>query len=121
VLDGGVEAGTGGTQLAVHLPGRGAQNEAADGIPADADVLIGSQDVDLGVRQHNPGLRRILNRELGFAVLPTDPNHPTSGPPFLPFYPQTPTNPHQDPLFCSSARRPKLPHIRIRKPPQWQF
>ena len=31
--------------------------------------LVGAEDVDLGVRQHHPRLRGILDRELGLAIL----------------------------------------------------
>lgn len=37
--------------------------------PADSDVLVGAEDVYLGVGQHHSGLGGVLDRELGLAAL----------------------------------------------------
>jgi hypothetical protein len=53
-------------QSRAHVPTR-TQDQVAEGIPGDLDVLKRPQDVDGAVRQNNPRPRCVLNRVLRLA------------------------------------------------------
>ncbi len=61
--------GRDGPERAVDLGGRTAQDEVAERALGDLDVLVGAEDVDLGVCQHDAGARHVLDGILGAAAL----------------------------------------------------
>merc|ERR1719234_1570993 len=60
-------------QRAVDFRRRRTKNQVAQCSPGNGDVLVGAQDVNLVIRQHNPGLGHILNGVLGPAPLACNP------------------------------------------------
>merc|ERR1719192_2020462 len=65
------------SQGAVNFRGRRAQNQVAEGSPCNCNVLVGTQNMDLVICQHDSGLSHVLN---GVLRPPALASHPANGP-----------------------------------------
>ena len=61
-----------GAQLGVDLAGRAAHDQGHNRVLGHADILVGTQDMDLCIGQHDTRTARVLNREARTAVFSSD-------------------------------------------------
>lgn len=67
-----LHAGRHRPQAIVDLSWRLSENQANNGLTSDPRVLEGPKDVDLGVGEHDPRARGVLDGVSGLAVLACD-------------------------------------------------